>query len=112
MANCMRLMGGQVTILSTVSDREMSPPIWLKLFVANARFDRVILAPIAVGGSTMEEWATGVLAKRIPVTLRRLDDLGITRKTRGVSFALEWGQGPSENATKTSKADYIKGFRK
>jgi hypothetical protein len=64
------------------------------------------IAAVAVRGS-VEDWATGILANRIPVAMRRLADLGITPKTRGVVFVLEWGQGPTDNLNQTSEADYL-----
>jgi hypothetical protein len=41
-------------------------------------FDRVILAPIAMGGTTVEQWAEeGMFNRRIPVLIRRLHDAGL-----------------------------------
>ncbi|HEY7229029.1 MAG TPA: sialate O-acetylesterase [Pseudolabrys sp.] len=42
-------------------------------------FDRVILAPIAMGGTTVEQWADeGMFNRRIPVLVRRLYDAGLS----------------------------------
>jgi carbohydrate esterase-like sialic acid-specific acetylesterase len=51
-------------------------------------FDRVILAPIAMGGTTVEQWADeGMFNRRIPVLIRRLFDAGLN-----ADFVL-WQQG-------------------
>ncbi len=51
-------------------------------------FDRVILAPIAMGGTTVEQWAEeGMFNRRIPVLIRRLFDAGLS-----ADFIL-WQQG-------------------
>lgn len=51
-------------------------------------FDRVILAPIAMGGTMVEQWADeGMFNRRIPVVIRRLHDAGLT-----IDFIL-WHQG-------------------
>jgi hypothetical protein len=51
-------------------------------------FDRVILAPIAMGGTTVEQWAEeGMFNRRIPVVIRRLHDAGLS-----ADFIL-WQQG-------------------
>jgi Carbohydrate esterase, sialic acid-specific acetylesterase len=51
-------------------------------------FDRVILAPIAMGGTTVEQWAEeGMFNRRIPVLIRRLHDAGLA-----ADFIL-WHQG-------------------
>jgi hypothetical protein len=51
-------------------------------------FDRVILAPIAMGGTTVEQWAEeGMFNRRIPVVIRRLYDAGLS-----ADFIL-WQQG-------------------
>ena len=51
-------------------------------------FDRVILAPIAMGGTTVEQWADeGMFNRRIVVLVRRLHDAGLK-----IDFVL-WHQG-------------------
>jgi hypothetical protein len=51
-------------------------------------FDRVILAPIAMGGTIVEQWAEeGMFNRRIPVVIRRLHDAGLS-----TDFIL-WQQG-------------------
>lgn len=51
-------------------------------------FDRVILAPIAMGGTTVEQWAgEGMFNRRIVVLIRRLFDSGLT-----IDFII-WQQG-------------------
>ena len=80
-------------------------------FLADLKFGRVILAPVAVGGS-VEDWATGILANRIPVAMRRFADLGITPNTPNVVFVLEWSQGPADHLKKTSRVVYLARLKK
>lgn len=48
------------------------------LLIARGYFDRVILVPIAIGGSSAAHWAAGgILNHRIGVTARRLAALGL-----------------------------------
>jgi len=57
-------------------------------------FDRVILAPIAMGGTTVEQWAEeGMFNRRIPVLIRRLFDAGLS-----ADFIL-WQQGEGNPGT-------------
>lgn len=47
--------------------------------IQDGLFDRVILAPIAMGGTTVEQWADqGMFNRRIPVLIRRLHDAGLS----------------------------------
>lgn len=56
--------------------------------IEDGLFDRVILAPIAMGGTTVEQWAEeGMFNRRIPVLIRRLYDAGLS-----ADFIL-WHQG-------------------
>lgn len=56
--------------------------------IEDGLFDRVILAPIGMGGTTVEQWADeGMFNRRIPVVIRRLYDAGLT-----ADFIL-WHQG-------------------
>jgi hypothetical protein len=78
-------------------------------FVSNGIFARVIVVPIAIGGSSIADWdpgAAGVLANRIPVAMARLAARGITPATTGVTFGLEWGQGENDNLAGTTQAAY------
>ncbi|HEY7229030.1 MAG TPA: sialate O-acetylesterase [Pseudolabrys sp.] len=56
--------------------------------IEDGLFDRVILAPIGMGGTTVEQWADeGMFNRRIPVLIRRLYDAGLS-----ADFIL-WHQG-------------------
>jgi hypothetical protein len=51
-------------------------------------FDRVVVAPIAMGGTVVEQWSEeGMFNRRIPVLIRRLYDAGLD-----IDFIL-WQQG-------------------
>jgi hypothetical protein len=74
--------------------------------ITNGRFARVILVPMAVGGSSVAQWATGPLANLPCVAMARLAARGITPSTTNVTFAVDWGQGEAEIALSTSQAAY------
>jgi hypothetical protein len=69
-------------------------------------WDRVILVPIAIGGTTAADWATGTLSSRIPVALRRLASRGYTVGATGLTFAISWWQGETDTTNGTSQASY------
>lgn len=77
-----------------------------QLFVTNAIFDRVIIVPVALGGTTAADWAVGNCSLRIPVAMKRLASRGITPATTGVTFALLWSQGEQDGINGTSSASY------
>lgn len=85
-------------------------------FVTNAIFDRVIVLPIGVGGSTMAHWAAGPLSApgtggRLGVAMRRLAARGITPATTGVTFANLVGLGETDNnPLGTSQASWTASF--
>jgi Carbohydrate esterase, sialic acid-specific acetylesterase len=82
------------------------------MLIDNAKFDRVIVVPIAVGSTSVADWADGNYAGRFPVAMRRLAASGITPATPGVSFAAVWGQGESDTEVGTSQASYKAGLDK
>jgi Carbohydrate esterase, sialic acid-specific acetylesterase len=58
------------------------------MLIERGLYARVIIAPIAMGGSTVEQWADeGVFNRRILVLIRRLFDAGLT------PTAILWHQG-------------------
>lgn len=80
------------------------------LLVTNGKFDRVIVAPVAIGASSIAQWETGTLSQRIPVALKRLAARGITPATTGVTFALIWGQGETDGVNGTAQAVWQTSF--
>jgi hypothetical protein len=74
-------------------------------FITGGQFDRVILVPIAVGGSDVASWATGYLSDRIPKTMARLAARGFVAQTN-VTVAIEWGQGEADTIGSTTQVDY------
>jgi len=71
---------------------------------------RVWLVPIAVGGTSVADWATGNLSGRIGVTMRRLASRGITPSTTNTSFIFVWMQGEQDASLGTSSAAYQASF--
>lgn len=81
------------------------------LLITNNRFARVIIAPLAIGGSAISEWQDGgAYADRVPVAMRRLAARGITPDVTGVTFCIEWGQGETDGLNGTSQAAYTASF--
>lgn len=74
------------------------------LLITNGKFDRVILVPVAIGGTSVSMWATGSLSNRITTAMARLESRGIVPGMTNVTFAVIWGQGESDSGT--SQADY------
>lgn len=69
-------------------------------------FDRVVVVPIAIAGTVAADWATGSLSDRIGVAMRRLASRGYVPGATGLTFALSWGQGETDNSNGTSQASY------
>lgn len=80
------------------------------LLVTNGRFDRVIIATVAVGASLIADWTTGIFSDRAIVAVRRLAARGITPATTGVTFACLIGLGESDGAAGTSAVAYTAGI--
>lgn len=74
--------------------------------ITNNKFDRVIIAPISVGGTNVASWATGNNSTRTTVLYNRLVAKGITVGMTNVTMAFIWGQGEQDNADGTSQASY------
>jgi hypothetical protein len=94
-------IGGQGTVVQYLAD----------LLITNGRFDRVIVAPLAISGTPISVWADGgVLADRIPLAMRRLASRGIVPGMTGVTFALLWMQGEADNSNGTTQSAYQTAF--
>lgn len=70
---------------------------------------RVIMMAIAIGGTSIDEWATGFLSNRIGVAIKRLAARGITPQAN-VTFVILWGQGETDNALATTSVAYQASF--
>lgn len=79
------------------------------LLITNGKFDRVILVPNAVGGSSVTSWSAGVLSGRMTVTMNRLKARGVTPGVTGLTFAMIWGQGETDNGL-LNQAQYTAAF--
>lgn len=79
--------------------------------ITAGKFDRVIIVPFALGGSTIADWTTGVLGNpsRLAVAINRAAQRGIIAGTN-VTFVLCWAQGESDNVSGTTTANYTAGF--
>lgn len=81
--------------------------------ISNGKFDRVIIAPCNMAGTTVQLWAqNGVIAEAtgyyrcIQAIALKLAAQGITPSTPGVKFLVKWNQGESDTQAGTSQANY------
>lgn len=74
------------------------------LITANL-FDRIVMVPIAQGGTAVADWETGFCSDRIAGTMNRLRAKGIVAGTN-VTIVMLWGQGESDNTNGTTQAAY------
>ena len=76
-------------------------------FITSGTFARVILVPMAIGGSNVLQWANGGPMQNLPcIALKRLAARGITPGMTNVTFAVDWGQGEAEASLSTSQSTY------
>jgi hypothetical protein len=78
--------------------------------VTNGNFNRVILVPIAIGSTSVADWATGQLSNRFQVAMLRLASRGIVPGLTGVTFACIYGQGEQDNVIGTSQSAWEASF--
>ena len=71
--------------------------------IRSGRFDRVVLAPVAVGGTEIARWVSGDLA---PILRQALDAVQARYE---ITHAI-WHQGENDAANDTSAADYRRSF--
>ncbi len=73
--------------------------------IAGGHFDTVVLAPISVGGSRIEEWTTGgARHRRLQIAIQRAKDLGLT------FTHLLWHQGESDANDRPDGKQYARCF--
>lgn len=78
--------------------------VWSRLgdmLIDSGLYSKVIIIPIAVGGSSIERWATGDCFDKLQQTLNYLDSQHI-RLTH-----IFWHQGETDNILNTSTAKYM-----
>jgi Carbohydrate esterase, sialic acid-specific acetylesterase len=94
-------------LLGATGDRSNVTTRLGDLLVQRALYDRVLLVPIAYGGTYMAEWtANGRMFPRLTQTLKRLQRAGIS-----VTHAL-WQQGEAEGALPNADgATWVSHFR-
>jgi hypothetical protein len=80
-------------------------------FITAGKFDAVLIADFAVGGTSISQWQSGgVFYERSLVAMRRLASQGIVPGMTGVTFAFLWMQGENEAAAGTSQGAYTAGL--
>jgi len=78
--------------------------------ITNARFDKVILVPIAVSTTFIAQRGTGNLSNQTCVAIKRLAQRGIVPGMTGVTFAIDFGIGESDGNGGTSSASFQASF--
>lgn len=73
--------------------------------VTNNKFDRVVIVPIAVDSTTVQDWQTGYVSNKIAVALGRLAYRGMVAGTN-ITVVILWGQGESNTTAGTSQGTY------
>lgn len=86
-------------------------------FVSNGIFNRVIIVPCAISGTTVATWVgpvsssePGFFQRTILTAVNKLKARGITPSTTGTTWAVLWNQGESDNQTGTPQASYTAAF--
>lgn len=85
------------------------------VLITNGIFDRVILVPLAVPGTSIYNWtndntgteSTGYYRALCSAALK-LQTQGVSQNTPGVKVLVKWNQGESE--TSTTASDYVAGM--
>jgi len=75
--------------------------------ITNNLFDRVIIVPIGVGGTTVGSWETGTQSDRFKVAYARLAAKGIVPGLANTTFVICWIQGEQDNANGTTQSSYF-----
>lgn len=88
--------------------------------ISNGKFDRVIVVPMGMGGTSINQWANeGALTteatgyyRMINAVAKKLAAQGVTPATTGVKFLIKWNHGESDTQLATSQASYTADFNK
>lgn len=76
-------------------------------FVTAGSFARVIVVPVAIGGASAADYATGGLSNRLCVAMGRLQArFGSALTDPNVTIAIEWGQGETDGSIGTTQIAY------
>lgn len=79
--------------------------------ITNGKFDRVIFGCIAIGGTSILDYAAGgVYADRIAVMMRRLAWRGYAPGMTGTSWLIDYMIGETDNQLGTSQAAFTAGM--
>lgn len=80
--------------------------------ITNGKFDRVILAPVSIGGTAVSQWGDvgGLHSNRFQVAMLRLASMGVTPGMTGVTFANLFADGHQDLALGTSQASWEASF--
>jgi hypothetical protein len=86
--------------------------------ITNGKFDRVIIVPVAMSGTSVYQWVTdwigepGGYYRMIQAAAKKLAAQGVRPGTPGVKFLLKWNQGESDTQQATTQAAYTSDFNK
>jgi hypothetical protein len=97
------LMGCNWVLSSTVNGNPM-----LRLadnLITAGKFDRIIIVPVALGGTSVAQWFTDYPSGRIESALNRIASHGIVAGTN-VTIIVIWAQGETDNQNGTTQSTY------
>ncbi|CAN7171411.1 sialate O-acetylesterase [Rhizobium leguminosarum] len=78
--------------------------------VADGHFDRVIIVPMAVGNTRVEQWADSASP---PYLFNKINVVGLRLRDAGLPCtAIMWGQGESDTIANTSQASYAASLKR
>jgi hypothetical protein len=73
--------------------------------ITSGLFDRVVIAPLGAGGTSVSDWETGIEVTKIPAGISRLKAKGLVNGTN-VTVVFIWNQGEQDTNLGTSQAAY------
>lgn len=86
--------------------------------ISNGKFNRVIIVPVAMAGTSINQWVTDYVAeptgyyRMIQAAAKKLAAQGVTPSTTGVKFLVKWNQGESDTRDGTTQVNYTADFNK
>lgn len=73
--------------------------------ITNNKFDRVVLAPVCVGSTSVADWQSGITSNIFQVVMYRLADRNIVAGTN-ITIAAIWSQGVTDAIAGTTQVAY------
>ena len=86
--------------------------------ISNGKFDRVIIVPVAMSGTTVNLWVNDFVGeptgyyRMVQTAIKKLKAQGITGTTTGVKWLFKWNQGESDTQQSTTQGNYTTDWNK